>query len=100
MSTWYSKSLGDGITASMYTAAIEAAFRSSFEGAGRPAEKAVFTRHEEGALHCEVVAYFSPAAADIAGSLGAQPCKTPARQGLKLLAGVETCWRAIFPDEQ
>ena len=96
MPVWHSKSLGDGISAAIYTAEIERVFHPIFESAGQPAEMAVFTRREEGSLHCEVLAYFSPAAADIARAFSAQPCEQPARQGLELLAGSPECWRVIF----
>lgn len=96
MSFWHSKSLGDGISAAIYTVEIERVFQTMFEAVGQPVEMAVFTRREEGSLHCEVLAYFSPAAADIARAFSAQPCEQPARQGLELLAGSPECWRVIF----
>ena len=50
---------------------------------------AVFVRSvSEGRLHCEVIAYFSPAAADVAKTFDGQPCPKPAREGLGLLAGL------------
>lgn len=94
--TWHSTSLGDGVSAPIYMAEIAALFQPFFEAAGRPAEMAVFTRHEPGRLHCEVMVYFSPAAEQVAKVVGAQPCESPARQGLELLAGVTECWSAIF----
>ena len=96
MSFWHSKPLGDGISAAIYTVEIERVFQTMFEAVGQPVEMAVFTRREEGSLHCEVLAYFSPAAADIARAFSAQPCEQPARQGLELLAGSSECWRVIF----
>ena len=43
-----------------------------------PSEMAVFTRPEsEGRLHCEVVAYFSPAAGEVAKAFDAIPCGRP-----------------------
>ena len=51
---------------------------------------AVFTRPDvEGRLHCEVMAYFSPAASDVAKAFDAEPCEKPARMGLGLLAGMK-----------
>ena len=99
MNSWYSLSLGDGMTASMPAAQIEEAFLQSFVSAGRPAEMAVFTRPEsEGRLHCEVIAYFSPAAREVAIAFDAMPCKRPARAGLGLLAGDERAWAMLFPE--
>ena len=99
MNSWYSISLGDGIMAAGPTAEIEEAFKQAFTAAGSPHEMAVFTRPEsEGRLHCEVIAYFSPAAQNVAKEFGAQPCAKPLRSGLGLLAGDERCWSALFPE--
>ncbi|MCI0550452.1 MAG: hypothetical protein L0287_05825 [Anaerolineae bacterium] len=56
MESWYAISLGDAITAATPSAEIEELFLQSFRPAGSPHDMAVFTR-----LHCEVIAYFSPA---------------------------------------
>lgn len=97
MRTWYSLSLGDGITAALPMSEVEEVFRRSFEPAGRPADMAVFTRPEsEGRLHCEVIAYFSPAAAGVARTAGAEPCSKPVREGLTLLAGADSAWSELF----
>jgi len=87
------------MTASMPSSEIEEAFQARFLAAGRPAEMAVFTRPEsEGRLHCEIMAYFSPAAAAVATAFDAQPCAKPVRAGLSLLAGTESSWLALFPE--
>lgn len=99
MNTWYSISLGDGIMAATPSVEIEKVFLQMFIDAERPLNMAVFTRLEsEGRLHCEVVAYFSPAAKDVAKVFDAQVCKKPAREGLGLLAGMESCWSILFPE--
>lgn len=99
MNTWYSKSLGDGMWAPVLFAQIEEIFRPQFDGAGKPVEMAVFTRSEnEGRLHCEVIAYFSPASVEVAKSFDAEPCEKPLREGLGLLAGDPHCWAVIFPE--
>ena len=101
METWYSLSLGDGMTAGMPTAEIEQAFTQLFTAAGSPPEMAVFTRPEsEGRLHCEIIAYFSPAVQDLAKRFDAEPCEKPERAGLGLLAGEEAAWLALFPQSQ
>ena len=98
MNNWYSLSLGDGIMAGMPSVEIEEAFQQAFTAAGKPLEMAVFTRAEsEGRLHCEVIAYFSPAARDVAEEFDAEPCEKPARPGLGLLAGDERAWSLLFP---
>ena len=97
--TWYYLSLGDGITAAMPSAEIEEEFLGSFLASGRRPDMAVFTRAEsEGRLHCEVIAYFSPAAHDVAFAFQAEPCEKPARAGLGLLAGDERSWSMLFPE--
>jgi hypothetical protein len=99
MKAWYSLSLGDGMMAPLPSEEIEKRFLQSFDAAGRPAEMAVFTRAEsEGRLHCEVIAYFSPASKEIALVFDAQPCDKPARAGLGLLAGDLGCWSVLFPE--
>ena len=97
---WYSKEIGDGLMAYEPSEQIIKAFQAGFILAGKPVEMAVFTRHEsEGRLHCEVLAYFSPAAASIARLVEAEPCEKPSRGGLGLLAGDEGCWPVLFPGE-
>lgn len=100
MSTpWFSKALGDGVWAYSKTDQIKDLFQPLFVLAGRPLDMAVFTRHEsEGRLHCEVIAYFSPAAATVAHVLNAQPCDKPYRGELDLLAGESACWPVLFPE--
>jgi len=99
MDTWYSVSLGDGIMAVTPCAEIEQLFLQLFTAAGKPADMAVFTRPEsEGRLHCEVIAYFSPTAVDVAEAFDAGPCEKPARAGLGLLAGDEHSWSVLFPE--
>ena len=96
MKTWYTLSLGDGMTSGMTSAEIEEAFAA----ARRSPAVAVFTRPEsEGRLHCEVIAYFSPATAALAKQFGAEPCVKPSRAGLALLAGDEMSWSVLFAGE-
>ena len=101
MDSWYSKQLGDGMMASMPSAEIEEIFLPLFESAGRPVGMAVFTRNEsEGRLHCEVIAYFSPAAVDVAEAIDAEPCDKPGRAELGLLVGDKGAWSALFPESE
>jgi len=99
MTNWHTKSLGDGMTASMSSDEIKEAFLRLFPSRDLPLELAVFTRLEsEGRLHCEVMAYFSPAAKELAKAFDAQPCDRPSRTGLDLLAGAEHSWSALFSE--
>ena len=92
MNTWFTVGLGDGITADMPSDEIREAFLRSFHAVGKPLDMAVFTRLEsEGRLHCEVMAYFSPSAQELARVFHAQPCEKPMRTGLRLLAGDQDC---------
>lgn len=98
MATWYSKTLGDGMTASGPSDEIEKAFAPLYAAAGQPADMAVFTRFDsEGRLQCEVTAFFSPAAAEVARLVEATPCARPSRNDLVLLAGDARSWDALFP---
>lgn len=99
MEIWYSTSLGDGMTSGIVAAEIEEAFARTFATAGSPMAMAVFTRSEsEGRLHCEVIAYFSPAAREVAIAFDAEPCVRPVQTGLSLLAGDEHSWSVLFPE--
>ena len=99
MNNWYSLRLGDGMVAAGPLIEIEEVFRKRFTAVGKPVEMAVFTRSEmEGRLHCEIVAYFSPAASEVANAFDAESCMRPAREGLDLLAGSPHCWAVLFPD--
>ena len=99
METWYILSLGDGMTSGMPSGEIEGAFARVFTAAGQPPSMAVFTRPEsEGRLHCEVFAYFSPAAREVAIAFDAEPCAAPTKSGLSLLAGNQESWSVLFPE--
>ena len=88
------------MTADIPSTEIEAAFGPLFSAAGKRPDMAVFTRPEsEGRLHCEVIAYFSPAAKKVAEAFEAEPCNKPERTGLKLLAGDERAWSVLFSDD-
>jgi hypothetical protein len=99
METWYTLSLGDGMMAGTPSAEIGELFLERYSSAGEPPAMAVFTRPEsEGRLYCEIIAYFSPAAASLAQLLDADPCEKPAKLGLSLLAGDPGCWQILFPE--
>lgn len=67
---------------------IENQFKLAHLKAGQPAEMALYVRHEsEGRLHCEVIIYLSPAAAEFASTIGASSCSKPSFGDLGLLAG-------------
>ena len=102
MSTsWFSKSLGDGVWAYSKTDQVKDVFQPLFVLAGRPTDMAVFTRHEsEGRLQCEVIAYFSPAAATVAHVFDAAPCDKPQPSNLDLLGGDARCWPLLFPENK
>ncbi len=98
---WYCSSLGDGLWAPLAISELQAAFELVFEAAGRPVGMAVFSRHiSEGRLQCEVMAYFSPAAFEVALRHGARPCARPIRTELTLVAGSPESWAALFPEAE
>jgi hypothetical protein len=98
MRPWFSKSLGDPLVAGESLSDLEARVRAAGVTAGDLGEMALFVRHEsEGRLHCEVRAYFSPAAASVARAVGADPCDRPSPEGLALLVGAPDVWRTLFP---
>ena len=100
MTHWYKLSLGDGIMAGIPSAEIEEFFAQLFVKEGKPPIMAIFTRPEsEGHLHCEVIAYFSPAAIEVAQAFDAEPCAKPIRAGLGLLAGDDEAWSVLFSED-
>jgi hypothetical protein len=99
MNSWFSSNLGDPLLAGKMLDRIDALFRTESARANAPHDMAVFVRHEaEGRLHCEVMVYFSPAAAVVASAVGAARCERPSPQDLGLLAGCEGSWSALFPE--
>jgi hypothetical protein len=101
VSPWYSRNFGDPLLAGDSLDRLAERFRTEYERAGRPPDMAVFVRPEsEGRLHCELQAYFSPAAARVAQALDAAPCNPPAPAGLALVAGAPEAWQALFPDRE
>jgi len=99
MDYWYSLNLGDAMLAVEPASEVEELFLKAFTAMGSPFDMAVFTRHEsEGRLHCEVMAYFSPAAHEVAQALDARPCPKPMRADLGLLAGSQDAWLMLFPE--
>jgi hypothetical protein len=98
--TWHSVSLGDGITADESREEVRAAFQELYKSVEFATDIAVFTRNEsEGRLHCEVIAYFSPAASALAKAFDAAPCQRPQRSGLGLLIGSDQSWASLFPEK-
>ncbi|MDN3519261.1 hypothetical protein QWY84_16725 [Aquisalimonas lutea] len=96
MSQWYCVNLGDALTAGIELDRIERAFAAAFGRRGEPGDMGLFVRHvSEGQLHCDVVVYFTPASADVAGRALADPCPPPSRHGLGLLQGSAEAWRLL-----
>ena len=97
--SWYAKDLGDATLADEALARIEALFSAAHEAAGRPADMAVFVRHESaGRLHCTVMVHFPPAAAAVARAVSAVAGPSPSPAGLGLLAGESAAWSVLFPE--
>jgi uncharacterized protein YeaO (DUF488 family) len=99
MRNWFAGNLGDATLAGESMDHGKALFLSEYEKANRPADVAVFVRHEsQGRLHCEVKIYFSPASAVVAEAVDAVPCRKPSSDGLGLLAGSPESWPVLFPE--
>lgn len=98
MDTWFSKNLGDAMWAWEGVEQIKNRFLADSTAADDPGTAAVFTRHESGPLHCEVIAYFSPDLAPTAEELNASACAKPSLDGLTLLVGSEQAWSTLFPE--
>ncbi len=99
MDQWFVLDLGDGIVAWETLGRIESLFLAHSAGGEQSGARAVFTRHDsDGRLHCQVMAFFSPAAGDIARRFGARRCGRPPSADLNLLAGSEESWFALFPE--
>ena len=95
---WSRLALGDALTADPLLAEIETRFTREYDVAGRPADMALFKRHDtEHSLHCIVTVYFSPAARSVATASGAVACSAPTRFDLELLVGDRRCWARLFP---
>lgn len=87
-SNWFVSNLGDAMLAQDALRDVQRRFEFAYRERGCPADMGLFIRHvSEGRLHCEVLVYFSPAAAAVAQECDAEPCAPPARDGLDLLAG-------------
>jgi hypothetical protein len=56
----------------------------------------LLTRREDAGLHCQVTAFFSPAAAELAMEAGAVSCAAPPRRGLAFAAGDPDWEDALF----
>jgi hypothetical protein len=99
MGIWFRKNLGDAMLAFQALEHVETVCLSAYKNADCRKEMAVLLRHEsDGRLQCEVIIYFSPAMAHIAGELGAVPCEQPTKYGLSLLVGDPAAWSVFFPE--
>lgn len=99
MSQWYSKELGDGVSAFAPTGQIQEAFLPLFAAAGQPTDMAVFSRYD---LEKNIVTvYFSPGASALAKMFGASPCEKPKKEGrLSLVVGDQRCLELFYPSTQ
>jgi hypothetical protein len=88
LNDWHVSNFGDAMLAHDALVAVQKRFHDAIRQHGSPADMALFVRHvSDGDLHCQVLVYFTPAAAVIAREFDAVPCARPASRGLDLLAG-------------
>lgn len=100
MQGWFIKNFGDAMLATESLGQLEKTFQLLYEHGNSP-DAAVFTRLEsEGHLHCELVAYLSPAAQTLARTIEAEPCDPPSPAGLDLLVGSKQSWQLLFPERR
>ncbi len=98
MTNWFCKNLGDALLAGTAIDQIKTLFADAYADSTPPDDLAIFFRHEsEGRLHCEVMVYFSPAAAELAHAVDAVSCTPPTPHDLGLLAGSEHARAILFP---
>jgi len=98
MTHWFCKNLGDPLLAEAALDQIKTLYADAYTTTSPPRDLAIFVRHEsEGRLHCEVMVYFSPAAADIARAVDAIGCHAPASNDLGLLVGSDDVRAILFP---
>ncbi len=99
MTQWYSRDLGDGVSANAPSQTIQNAFLPMFAAAGQPIDMAVFSRYD---LEKNVVSvYFSPNAEVLAKMFEATACEKPNRENrLVLLVGDARCWDLFYPSAQ
>lgn len=99
MKGWFTKNFGDAMLVTESLDQLEKTFQALYGHCNSLSDAAVFTRLEsEGDLHCELVAYFSPAAQALALKMDAEPCDPPSPVGLDLLAGSKPSWQRLFPE--
>lgn len=84
--SWYCRSLGDGLLATVPLNDIQDAFAQLYPDSVPP-DAAVFVRHRLDGMHCEVTVFFSPALAMLARQFGAHHCYRPATEDVELLVG-------------
>lgn len=95
MSTWYSKTLGDGVSAHEPSYLIKRAFVPAWVSAGCPITMAVFSRYD---LRENIVTvYFTPEAEQLAKSFNATPCEKPSADRLGTLVGHPLAFEAHYP---
>ena len=96
---WFRVNLGDAMLSGQHMDDLEQLFKLEYTKAGSPNDMALFFRHEsKGRLHCELVAYFSPACELIGEQVGASLCNAPVPNDLSLKIGSEESWGLLFPN--
>ena len=99
MSHWYSKELGDGVSAFLPSQQIHEAFDPFVAASGCSIEMAVFSHYDN--ENNVVTAYFSPNASVLAKLFDAVPCDKPKKvESFGLLAGDARCLKLFYPSSQ
>jgi hypothetical protein len=97
--TWTRLALGDGVTALEPLDRLRTQVDDLARQGGHDGPVVLLTHRDGGGLHCRVTAFFSPAAAEAALSVGAVPCPRPPRAALDYAAGDPAWEAALFGPE-
>jgi hypothetical protein len=94
--SWAALVLGDGVTALEPLGRLQERVVEEAQREDRDGIVVLLTRHDDAGLHCQVTAFFSPAAGELARAAGAVPCAPPPRRGLVYAAGDPDWEEALF----
>lgn len=96
MDSWYSKDLGDGVSAFGPTLKIQEALKEIVKAGVYSRDLAVFSQYDS--RKNVVTVYFSPSARLLAEAFDSTPCEKPVpEKGFALIVGDARNWEIHFP---
>ena len=88
MSMWFKKQLGDAVMAAPVLETLKEKYIAMYAAPHSNDSPQVWVQYDAaGGLHCEVTVYFSPAAAALAMSVGAEVTTAPSLESVSPLMG-------------